>query len=91
MKFCVFNDAPPIKNPSQQSIFFKLDIFFDETEPPYKTGTFFLKSFLIKSLIFLKKLSKYTFFGIMPVPIDQIGSYAMTILPRYLLLSLNAE
>ena len=41
MKFCVFNDAPPIKNPSQQSIFFKLDIFFDETEPPYKTGTFF--------------------------------------------------
>ena len=49
--------------------------FFALTEPPYKTlgffiPIFFFKTFLIKVILLSSSLS----LGIIPVPIDQIGS-----------------
>ena len=74
MKFLCFKDAPPIKKPSHKSIFFNSLIFLEETEPPYTTVALILNSFFKYFFIFEKKLFKYSFSGIIPVPIDQIGS-----------------
>jgi len=69
MNFFGTCDAPPIRNPSIISIFFKSLIFFGFTDPPYKTFVF-LTLFLIK----LTVSSNSDFFGIKPVPIAQTGS-----------------
>ena len=69
MKFFDLCDAPPTKKPFTLSIFFRTLIFFELTEPPYRTFipfTFFLINLTIS------KISE--FFGIKPLPIDQTGS-----------------
>ena len=74
MKFLYFKEAPPIKKPSHKSIFFNCLIFLEETEPPYITFALILNSSFKYFFNLKKKLFKYLFFGIMPVPMDQIGS-----------------
>ena len=71
-------DAPPIKKPSILSILIKFFIFFGLTEPPYKTLDFenffdLFKVSLINLIFFIKLFSV----GIIPVPMDQTGSYAI--------------
>ena len=77
MNFFTFCDAPPIKNPSRLTIFFNSLIFFGLTDPPYRIfGGFDLNCFFIKAIV----CSRSLILGILPVPIDQTGSYAINIL-----------
>ena len=74
IKFFDFCDAPPIKKPSIELICVKSLIFFEFPDPPYKTLGFFDLNLLFSIfLIVFTFLSKSFDFGIIPVPIAQIG------------------
>ena len=68
-------DAPPIKKPSILSILIKFFIFFELTEPPYKTFDFENLFYLFK-VYFINLMFSIRLFsvGIIPVPMDHTGS-----------------
>ena len=75
IKFLLFWEAPPIKKPSIEPIFDKFLMFLGFTEPPYKT-LFFLSLFFFIVKLFIYSMALLSSFdlGILPDPIDQIGS-----------------
>ena len=80
MNFFEFKDAPPIRKPFISFIFASSFTFFGLTEPPYNILIFIDFFNLTKIyLILFKFLLNSKFLGIIPVPIDQIGSYAIII------------
>ena len=84
-------DAPPIKKPSISEIDENISMFFGLTDPPYKTiGNFFdLNRFLNSFFINLNIFFNSKIFGIFPVPIAQMGSYAIIILLKSYSLSID--
>ena len=77
MNFFGFWEAAPTKKPLIIFISLKFFTFFGFTDPPYKIFGLFNLNFF-KRLFFIKLtfFSRSTAFGVIPVPIDHIGSYA---------------
>ena len=93
IKSCATREAPPISPPStfiKSNIFFAL---FGVTLPPYKTLIELETEVPYLDLIFFLIISCTSLisssFAVFPVPIAQIGSYAIIKLLKFFLFNLN--
>ena len=87
-------DAPPTRNPSISFILIRSAAFPSVTEPPYKILTDYWASFdtFLPNHSLISAWVSYAISGVavLPVPIAQTGSYAITILDQSSINSLIA-